>query len=288
MSHHPRRTHSDTEAIRQAIDTRLASLCRNGPLPTHKAMRAAVLAPGKRLRPMIVLLIGGDGPATLDAGCAVEMIHAASLILDDLPAMDDAALRRGRPATHRTFGEASAILAAVSLIARAFEVLSQVRVDTERRARLCAILAKAIGADGMAAGQQMDVDGAAASAEEVELLNALKTAALFRAAARMGSVIAGHPPNTEAEIDAFACHFGLGFQIDDDALDGASSPAETGKDVGRDHGKPTLAATLGSCPAWSRRVQHMLRADAALVRAGIDPAALRSFLAPHYDPPACR
>lgn len=288
MSNSPRRTHPDTETMRQAIDSRLASLCPNGPLATQKAMRAAVLAPGKRLRPMIVQLIGGDDPATLDSGCAVEMIHAASLILDDLPAMDDAALRRGRPATHRTFGEASAILAAVSLIAKAFEVLSEVRIDTDRRARLCAILARAIGADGMAAGQQMDVDGSAASGEDVELLNALKTAELFRASARIGSVIAGHPPNTEAEIDAFACHFGLGFQIDDDALDGAASSAETGKDVGRDLGKPTLAAALGSRPAWSRRVQHMLRADAALVRAGIDPVALRGFLASQYDPAACR
>ena len=275
-------------AMRQAIDCRLAALCGNGPLATQKAMRAAVLAPGKRLRPIIVLLIGGDDPATLDVGCAVEMIHAASLILDDLPAMDDAALRRGRPATHRTFGEASAILAAVSLIAKAFEVLSEAGLDTNRRTRLCAILASAIGADGMAAGQQMDVDGAAGSADEVELLNALKTAALFQAAARMGSVIAGYPPSTEAEIDTFACHFGLGFQIGDDTLDAASSAAETGKDVGLDRGKPTLAATLGASPAWSRRVQHMLLADAALVRAGIDTAALRSLLASHYDHLACR
>lgn len=141
--------------------------------------------------------------------------------------MEDAAPRRGRPATHPAFDEAPAILAAAPVITGAFEGRGRVRIDPERRARLRAILAEAIG--------------------------------------------------------VFAWHFGLGFQ-----LDGASSSAETGRDAGRDHGKPTLAATLGSCAAWPRRVQHMSRADAALARAGIDPAAPRGFLASHCDPVVCR
>lgn len=288
MTDRSRRTHLDVDAMRRAIDGRLAAICQDGPLAVQKASRAAVLTPGKRMRPILVLLIGGDGPAALDAGCAVEMIHAASLILDDLPAMDDAKLRRGRPATHRIFGEAAAILAAVSLIAQAFEVLSRLGIAADRRARLAAILAEAIGAEGMAAGQQMDLDGTAASVEAVEGLNALKTGALFRAAARMGSVIAVHPPETEAEIDDFARHLGLAFQIDDDALDGASSPSETGKDVGQDHGKPILAVMLGPASARSRKVQHMRHANAALMRAGIDRAGLHRFLTHYHVQAACQ
>ncbi|WP_316013265.1 polyprenyl synthetase family protein [Roseobacter sp. HKCCA0434] len=272
----------DLDTLRARIGVRLDALCGTGE-PLHEAMRYALVAPGKRVRPLLVLLIAGEGRQALDAACAVEMVHAASLMLDDLPCMDDARLRRGRATAHLRHGEASTILGAVALIARAFEVIARLDIDADSRAELSAALSNAIGAEGMAAGQDRDVAGQASTLEEVETVNRLKTAVLFTAAARMGGILSALDTDARAHVEAFATEFGMAFQIADDALDLAPDPARTGKDVGADAGKPTILATGGAVAARELRGRHLDAADRALAQAGIDPAALSSFLRPFRD-----
>lgn len=264
--------------IDRRLDALTGSVLAQMP-PVHTAMRHALLAPGKRLRPLFVLLIGGDGAGTLDAACAIEMVHAASLILDDMPCMDDAALRRGRATTHRAFGEARAVLASVALIAQAFETLATLPVPPKVRAALAAVLAEAIGRDGMAAGQDMDIADEAGGARDVERVNGLKTAGLFAAAVRMGTILGDRTPEQSASLDLFAWHFGCAFQIADDRLDGHATPCDSGKDVGRDDGKATLGTLVGQSEAWAVRLQHVLRAKTALEQAALGKAALESFSA---------
>ncbi|CTQ49462.1 polyprenyl synthetase family protein [Jannaschia donghaensis] len=268
-------------AISRTIDLRLDILtgtATDPAPPVHAAMRHALLAPGKRLRPRLLLAVADTGTGALDAACAVEMVHAASLMLDDLPCMDDAALRRGRATTHLKFGEATAILAAVALITRAFEVFSELPVPTETRVSMAATLACAIGRDGMAAGQALDLGAAASGPVEIEAVNGLKTATLFAAAARMGALLGGLEETRAREVDLFAWHLGCAFQLADDALDHASSACVTGKDIGADVGKRTLDRAIGRSEAWAVRVQHLLMARAAARRAGLDPATLRDLL----------
>ena len=269
----------DGARLRARIEARLDALCDRGQ-PLHDAMRYALVAPGKRMRPLLVMLIAGDRPQALDAACAVEMVHAASLMLDDLPCMDDASLRRGRESAHRRYGEATTILGGIGLIARAFEIVAGLEIEAARRAALAQVLSRAIGADGMAAGQDRDVAGLATTVEEIETVNRLKTAALFAAAARMGAILSDMEGEALEEVEAFATHFGMAFQIADDALDYAESPQGTGKDVGADAGKPTIHAAYGREAAGALRRGHLDAADAALARAGIDRKALTLFMGP--------
>lgn len=225
------------------------------------AMRHAVLLGGKRMRPLLVYATGtafGADERALDApAAAVELIHAYSLVHDDLPAMDDDALRRGRPTVHVAFDEATAILAGDALQSLAFAVLADADPDAGTRVEMLRELAAAAGAQGMCGGQALDLAAAgvddAITPAALEHLHALKTGALLRASVRLGAMAAGVDAATRSRLDAFADALGLAFQIRDDLLDVEGDSATLGKTAGKDaaQDKATFPALLGV--AASRR-----------------------------------
>ncbi len=216
-------------------------------------MRYSALAPGKRLRPMLVLMAaeacGGLVERAMPAACAVEMVHAYSLIHDDLPAMDDDDLRRGRPTCHRQFDEATAILAGDGLLTLAFELLATHVHPGEVAARCCAVLASAAGVVGMVGGQADDMAGGlqGGDLERIESIHARKTGALIRASLELGAICAGADRGRTAALCLFGDRLGLAFQITDDLLDVRGDAGAVGKRVGKDaeQGKATYPALLG-------------------------------------------
>ncbi len=240
------------------VDTALANHlppADNIPARLHDAMRYAALGGGKRVRPLLAFAAGELTGAPLDrldiVACAVEMIHAYSLVHDDLPCMDDDVLRRGRPTCHVEFDEATALLVGDSLQSQAFELLaSQPLGEPGRQLEMITLLAHASGSRGMAGGQAIDLAsvGKPLSQPELELMHALKTGALIRAAVLLGA-LAGNPL-TVAErsgLDRFAKRAGLLFQVVDDILDCTASTATLGKTAGKDEAsaKPTYVSLLG-------------------------------------------
>jgi farnesyl diphosphate synthase len=225
------------------------------PARLHAAMRHAVLDGGKRMRPLLVYATGtafGADAATLDApAAAVELIHAYSLVHDDLPSMDDDALRRGKPTVHVAFDEATAILAGDALQSLAFELLADMPASAECRVAMLKELSIAAGARGMCGGQALDLaatgNGGALGIAALQELHARKTGALLRAAVRMGAIAAGVDEEGRAWLDAFADALGLGFQIRDDLLDIEGDSAVLGKTIGKDvvQAKATFPALLG-------------------------------------------
>jgi farnesyl diphosphate synthase len=227
------------------------------PQELHRAMRYAVLGGGKRLRPILVYATGsalGAAPERLDAAAAaVEIIHAYSLVHDDLPAMDDDELRRGRPTCHVAFGEAMAILAGDALQALAFEVLagdSPLATNAAAHVEMLRTLAAACGAHGMAGGQAFDLGaiGKRLTADELERMHVYKTGALIRASVRLGALAAGCRDDIIlAALDRYGHAIGLAFQIRDDVLDVEGESATIGKTAGKDaaDNKPTYPAILG-------------------------------------------
>jgi farnesyl diphosphate synthase len=223
------------------------------PQRLHRAMRHATLDGGKRLRARLVYATGrlfGLSMTQLDsAAAAVEMIHAYSLIHDDLPAMDDDALRRGKPTVHIAFDEATAILAGDALQALAYETLA--RAEWPDAAKLAALqeLMTASGSRGMCGGQQLDMDagGKTLSLADLQNVHALKTGALIKAAIRLPAIVAGADSDARAALDAFADDLGLAFQIQDDILDVEASTEQLGKSAGKDaaQAKATYPALLG-------------------------------------------
>ena len=220
-----------------------------------EAMRYAVIGGGKRVRPLLVVaaaeLFGVNRNAAINAGCAVEAIHVYSLIHDDLPCMDDDALRHGKPTVHRAYDEATAILAGDSLQAMAFEILTAPDTSTDPfvTAELVATLARAAGKDGMAGGQAMDM---AAGSESYDLhsitrLQQLKTGALLGAAVEMGAILGRVPPEGRNHLRAYARDIGLAFQIADDLLDVSGNEAAAGKALRKDEGqgKQTFVTLMG-------------------------------------------
>jgi geranylgeranyl diphosphate synthase type II len=222
------------------------------PPALHRAMRYAALSAGKRLRPVLALLgaeaVGAEAETGLRAGCAVELIHAYSLVHDDLPAMDDAALRRGRPTVHKEFGEALAVLAGDALLTLAFEVLAGYE-DGAVVAALTAELARAAGSAGMVGGQTLDLEheGKAVDEKGLEGIHRWKTGALIRASVVMGGLAGGAAGNVIEDLGEYGSLAGLAFQVADDLLDVESTPEELGKDTGADAeaGKATYPALLG-------------------------------------------
>jgi farnesyl diphosphate synthase len=240
------------------------------PARLHEAMRYAALGGGKRVRPLLVFAAGElTGAATKDldiAACAVEMIHAYSLVHDDLPCMDDDVLRRGRPTCHVEFDEPTALLVGDSLQTLAFELLAgQPLAAPARQLEMIAILAHASGSRGMAGGQAIDLAavGKALDQPELELMHALKTGALIRAAVLLGA-LAGETLSAEERhnLDRFAKRAGLLFQVVDDILDCTASTATLGKTAGKDEAadKPTYVSLLGLEDA--RRYADDLRHEA--------------------------
>jgi farnesyl diphosphate synthase len=238
------------------------------------AMRDAVLVGGKRLRAALVHAAGrccGAAPDMLDApAVAVELLHAYSLIHDDLPAMDDAPLRRGRPACHVAYGEAMAILAGDALQALAFEALAGAPgLPDATRLRMVAMLARSGGCAGMAGGQARDLALAPerpVTCAHLERISRGKTGALIRASVALGALAAQAPEQTIAALDAYADALGLAFQIRDDVLDVTGAAQATGKAPGVDarHAKPTFAAVLGVERAQALAMQRVRQARAAL------------------------
>lgn len=261
-------------AVADAIEVELDRLLPVAAGPQARlcgAMRYAVLGGGKRLRPMLVAasadLFGVPSAAAIRAGAAIELIHAYSLIHDDLPSMDDAALRRGRPSCHRAFDEATAILAGDALQPLAFEALARddYGVDAARRGELVLALAGAAGAAGMCGGQMIDLQAErqSLSLDEITLLQRLKTGALICCACDFGAILGRAEQAERAALAAYARDLGLAFQIKDDLLDRMGDSALTGKDAGRDQhvGKATFVGLLGEQGARAQLAQ--LRVDAA-------------------------
>ena len=217
-----------------------------------EAMRYSLLAGGKRIRPVLALkfcegVCGSMEPA-LDFACGVEMLHTYSLIHDDLPCMDNDDLRRGKPTCHKVYGETLAVLAGDALQPEAFAILAAAPGLTDaQRVDAVAVLARAAGADGMVAGQVLDLEGKCCSREQVESLHKLKTGAMIAAAAELGCVAAGASPEQRQSARQYAGAVGLAFQIRDDMLDVIADEGEFGKPIGsdREEGKTTFVDLMG-------------------------------------------
>ena len=232
-----------------------------------QAMRYAVLDGGKRLRPLLVLAaneaVGGHYPAALRAACAVELIHAYSLVHDDMPCMDNDVLRRGKPTVHVQFGEADALLAGDALQALAFELL--VPDDTQQipavmQAQLCRLLARAAGGEGMAGGQAIDLAhvGKRMDREQLQHMHRLKTGALLQASVRMGAACGTADDAVSVALANYGAAIGLAFQVVDDILDVVADSATLGKTAGKDaiNDKPTYVSLLG-LPAAQEYARHL-------------------------------
>ena len=231
-----------------------------------RAMSDAVLSPGKRLRPIATLaaaeLARAPRAAAMPVAVAVELVHAASLVLDDLPSMDDARKRRGRPALHLVHGVATAELASVALLSRAFELVAgDEKLSGSLRTRILAELAGAVGAGGCCAGQTADLgaDPAAVVLDDLEAIHARKTGALFVAAVRGGALAGGAGERVLTALTAFARNLGLAFQITDDLLEHDGDPAATGKEARGDAHRANFATVLG-VESSRRLVDELLEA----------------------------
>ncbi len=253
------------QALVDAALDRLVPSEETAPATIHRAMRYSLFAGGKRVRPVLCLAaahaVSDQAPAAMEAACALEMIHTYSLIHDDLPALDNDDLRRGRPTCHKQFGEAMAILAGDALLTRAFEILSDGRLVHE--------LATASGTvGGMIGGQVADLEGEGKTptAELLETIHRAKTGALLRASVRMGAIAAGADEEQLAALTCYGVHVGLAFQIVDDLLD-VEQPSEVlGKTAGKDAAqqKITFPAVYGLEVSHRMAEQEQVDALAAL------------------------
>ncbi|MCC6366247.1 MAG: polyprenyl synthetase family protein [Bryobacterales bacterium] len=272
--------------VNEELD-RVAPPESQSPETIHKAMRYSLFAGGKRLRPMLCMeachAVGRRTEGVARAACALELIHTYSLIHDDLPALDNDDLRRGRPTNHKVFGEALAILAGDSLLTLAFEVLARLpQADGETRAALVAELAAASGTvEGMIAGQVRDIEGEGAqpTAERLEAIHRAKTGALLTASVRMGGIYGGATEEELAALTSYGRHIGLAFQIVDDVLD-VEQPSETlGKTAGKDAAqrKITFPAVYGVEESKRMAEQELSKAHAALALFGERGARLHAL-----------
>lgn len=276
-----------TSALRETVEARLDAITPPADLSPgdlHRSMRHTLLAPAKRARAILAMLaakdLGADEMRALSSACALEMVHAASLILDDLPAMDDASLRRGIPANHKLFGEATAILAAIALLNRAYGVIAEdTALSAPARVRLAAILSRSVGSEGLAAGQELDLKWSPAKANrrDVELVHACKTAALFSAAAEMGAVASGAGEELITVMRNFGTKLGLAFQILDDLLDATASRESAGKDVAQDLGRPSLVLSIGIEEARNEAQIYIDEANSLIRPVCGEGAAVRRF-----------
>jgi farnesyl diphosphate synthase len=286
------------EAVAIATEAALAAALSAAPLPGEiarperllHAMRHATLGGGKRLRPFLVIesaaLFGVPQAKAMGAAAAIECVHCYSLVHDDLPAMDDDDLRRGKPTVHRAFDEATAILAGDALLSLAFDILARDDTDPEPAVRIALIrlLACASGVGGMAGGQMLDLaaeDGSLVKSacpfpEEIGRLQAMKTGALILASCEAGAILGRADAKAHEALSRYARTLGLAFQIADDLIDAEGETAAAGKHVGKDkvRGKATFVATLGAAGARKRLEELVADAEAALIPFGARGAML--------------
>ncbi|MCJ8521728.1 geranylgeranyl diphosphate synthase type II [Pseudorhizobium tarimense] len=271
------------QTLLRQVEDRLEALLEDGgetPPKLLSAMKHALLGGGKRFRPLLFILTVPKGvyeEAALEIGCALEMVHTASLILDDLPCMDDADLRRDKPTTHKIFGQATAILAAISLLTRGMNILASLDgVPGDTRGKLVAVLSRAVGHTGLAAGQEVDLTQAAEMSMGVEQKNWLKTGIFFSAMAEMASILSDRCEEEAAGLSELAFHIGSAFQALDDLLDATAGPGSIGKDIGKDVGKSTMITDRGEVATRLTYLCHLQSANAALARCGVEeePIAL--------------
>jgi len=274
------------ESWAHAFDANVASLLEpgDGVQPRlAEAMRYSALAPGKRLRPYLTTrwceLYGGTPAHALPAAVAVELIHAFSLVHDDLPAMDDDPIRRGQPANHKQFGEAIAILAGDALLTLAFEIVAREMIDPRRAVDIVLELARGTGWSGMIGGQAADVlaEHQPPSRELSDYILQRKTASLFQAACRVGAITAGTAQNAIDQAGSYGWNLGCAFQIADDLLD--ANAEQVGKSVAKDarSGKQTLPAVVGSAQSRTIAQDAVARALAVLEPWGPQADDLRAL-----------
>jgi geranylgeranyl diphosphate synthase type II len=277
------------ETVRAEVDAaldRLLQLDEDCPPKLREAMHYSLLAKGKRLRPLLVLLAaeacGGERARALPAACAVEMVHTYSLIHDDLPAMDDDDLRRGQPSCHVRYGEALAILAGDALLAHAFAVLAGGVEPAALAARCCYELACAAGPSALVGGQVDDLNAAfiERAGPELERIHRRKTGAMFRVSLRLGGLVSQADASRLTALDHYGQKLGLAFQIVDDLLDVAGETAALGKNPGKDaqQGKITFPALLGVAESRRRAAELIGQAQESLALFG-DRAGLLQSLA---------
>lgn len=242
---------------RARLDEFLAALAARvpAPKPLDAPLRRALVSPGKRVRGILLIAVGeafgGRAERLLPAAAAIEMIHASSLVLDDLPSMDDALLRRGQPTLHREFGEDLAILSAVALLNHAYGLVAQAHAEcAPRRWPMQQVMDRvvdAVGWNGTIAGEAVDLhsEGSQLDFDTLEFIHSRKTGALFVAAAAIGGMLANIHSAPLQRIEVFAKNLGLAFQITDDVLDVTSNPEVLGKDVGKDEQRLTFVKLAG-------------------------------------------
>lgn len=273
--------------LRRQVDERLAMRLPRPESELDKvtlALREGTLAPGKRLRPLLLLLalsdLDVDPDIGLDPACALEMIHAASLFLDDMPCMDNASLRRGQPTIHLRFGEDVAVLASVALLSHAYGITATApRLTPAQRNDAVATLARAVGAQGLVHGQFRDLHGAqeAQQLDAVIATNQLKTGSLFTAALEVAALLAGAERTRTQHLQGFANELGLAFQLLDDIADGLT-PEQTGKDCQQDRAKATVVSLLGQQAAEQQLAMHRKAALSHLDAAGLGEGELAALM----------
>jgi farnesyl diphosphate synthase len=273
------------DAVEQALSRWVA---QDAPAGLGEAMRYAVLDGGKRLRPLLVMAgceaVAGNSAAALRASCAVELIHAYSLVHDDMPCMDNDVLRRGKPTVHVQFGQARALLAGDALQALAFELLTpdDGSVPDHVQATLCRLLACSAGYQGMAGGQAIDLAsvGRALGEDELRRMHRLKTGALLQASVMMGASCGRTDAQAAKGLQGYGSALGLAFQVVDDILDVTADSATLGKTAGKDaaQDKPTYVSLLGLERSRAHAQELLVQALAALDASGLpDTRALRAL-----------
>lgn len=266
--------------VEDALD-RLVPPEDQAPEGVHRAMRYTLLAPSKRVRAALALLaadVCGREQRALGVALAAELVHASSLILDDLPCMDDASLRRGQPASHVVFGEATSLLASFGLLTLAFRTITR-HYDDHLAAKLLTLFSETIGTGGLIGGQAEDLLATERDVtfERLERIHRLKTGVLFSASATGGALTAGALPSQVNALAAYAKNLGLAFQIVDDLLDVTGTQAETGKTVRRDEKKTTFVSFSGPLGARELAVELCATATEALTPFGARADRLREL-----------
>lgn len=270
--------------LRQRVDEHLAASL---PMPESLqdsvalAMREGTLAPGKRLRPLLLLIALSDlGRSTsigIEPACALEMVHAASLFIDDLPCMDDASMRRGRPTIHLRFGEDVAVLASVALLSHAYGMIAAAPgLSPQHRNAAIAILARSVGTQGLVRGQFRDLRGES-HLDGVMITNQLKTGSLFTAALDLAALLSNTDAEQTSHLRGFASQLGLAYQLLDDVADGLT-PQETGKDCQQDIAKTTVVSLLGPHATSQQLTFHRRAALCHLQAIGLENGLLAKLV----------